>query len=41
MGGLVFIDLRDRYGLMQLVIEPENNPELAEKSKELKSEYVV
>ena len=41
MGGLIFIDLRDRYGLMQLVIEPENNPELAEKSKALKSEFVI
>ena len=41
MGGLIFIDLRDRYGLMQLVIEPENNPDLAEKAKTLKSEFVI
>ena len=41
MGGLIFIDLRDRYGIMQLVIEPENNPKLAEKSKILKSEFVI
>ena len=41
MGGLIFIDLRDRYGLMQLVIEPENNPALAEKAKALKSEFVI
>lgn len=41
MGGLIFIDLRDRYGIMQLVIEPENNPQLAEKAKSLKSEYVI
>ncbi len=41
MGGLIFIDLRDRYGIMQLVIEPENNPELAEKAKDLKSEFVI
>ena len=41
MGGLIFIDLRDRWGLTQLVIEPETNPELAAKSKELKSEYVI
>ena len=41
MGGLIFIDLRDRYGIMQLVIEPENNPKLAEKSKILKTEFVI
>ncbi|MCL2038809.1 MAG: aspartate--tRNA ligase [Bacteroidetes bacterium] len=41
MGGLVFIDLRDRYGIMQLVIETENYPKLAEKAKALKSEYVI
>jgi aspartyl-tRNA synthetase len=41
LGGLIFIDLRDRYGLTQLVIHPETQPELAERSKELKSEYVV
>lgn len=41
MGGLIFIDLRDRYGITQLVIEPNNYPNLAEKSKELKSEYVI
>jgi aspartyl-tRNA synthetase len=41
MGGLIFIDLRDRYGILQLVIEPENNPELAEKAKILKSEFVI
>jgi aspartyl-tRNA synthetase len=41
MGGLIFIDLRDRFGIMQLVIEPENYAELAEKSKQLKSEFVI
>jgi len=41
MGGLIFIDLRDRYGITQLVILPEIQQALAEKSKELKSEYVI
>ena len=41
LGGLVFIDLRDRYGITQLIIEPENNKELADKSKDIKSEYVI
>lgn len=41
LGGLIFIDLRDRYGLVQLIIEPENQPELAERATELKQEFVI
>jgi aspartyl-tRNA synthetase len=41
MGGLIFIDVRDRWGLSQLVIEPENQPELAERAKKLHPEYVI
>ncbi|HOK13756.1 MAG TPA: aspartate--tRNA ligase [Candidatus Kapabacteria bacterium] len=41
MGGMIFFDVRDRYGLVQAVIEPENNPELAERAKELRSEFVI
>ena len=41
LGGLSFIDLRDRYGITQIVIEPENTPELYEQAKELKSEFVI
>lgn len=41
MGGLIFIDLRDRYGITQLVVVPEQQPELAQKVKELKQEYVI
>ena len=39
LGGLLFIDLRDRTGLIQLVVNPENkNYELA---NSLKNEYVI
>ena len=40
-GGLVFIDLRDRYGLTQCVFEPEAGAALQAASRELRSEYVV
>ena len=40
-GGLIFIDLRDREGITQVVFRPEENPEAAAKSHELRSEDVV
>ncbi len=39
-GGVIFIDLRDREGILQVVFEPENK-ELFSKAEKLKSEYVV
>lgn len=39
-GGVIFIDLRDRYGLVQLVFNPENNVAFGIADK-LRSEYVV
>lgn len=40
-GGLVFVDLRDRTGLVQLVINPERSPQAAEVAKEVRNEYVL
>jgi aspartyl-tRNA synthetase len=40
-GGLVFIDLRDRTGVTQLVINPERSPEAAKLAHELRNEFVV
>lgn len=39
LGGLIFIDLRDRSGIIQLVVKPEN--EFYEMAETLKSEYVI
>lgn len=41
LGNLIFFDLRDRWGLTQIVFEPEVNKELADRGKNLRSEYVV
>ena len=38
-GGLVFIDLRDRTGLVQVVLDPQN--EKMAMSKDMRGEYVV
>ena len=40
-GGGVFIDLRDRYGLSQIVAGPESGQELIDQAKKLRSEDVV
>jgi len=40
-GGVIFIDLRDRSGLAQVVFNPEENKELHEKSRDLRSEFVI
>jgi aspartyl-tRNA synthetase len=40
-GNLVFIDLRDREGLTQLVFNPETQPEMHKLSRDLRCEYVI
>jgi aspartyl-tRNA synthetase len=40
-GGVIFIDLRDREGLTQVVFRPEENAELAKQSHTLRSEDVI
>jgi aspartyl-tRNA synthetase len=40
-GGLIFVDLRDRTGVTQLVINPERAPEAAELAKEVRNEFVL
>lgn len=41
LGGLIFIEVRDRYGLVQAVFNPESNAKAHEKAQSLRSEYVV
>ncbi len=40
-GGLIFLDIRDRYGLTQVICDPERSPEAHRVASELRSEYVV
>lgn len=40
-GGLIFIDLRDRFGITQIVFHPETIPQIHEMAKELRSEWVI
>jgi aspartyl-tRNA synthetase len=40
-GNLIFIDLRDRSGIMQLVINPQINPDITEGAKMLRAEFVI
>jgi aspartyl-tRNA synthetase len=40
-GGLIFVDLRDRYGVTQVVFNPERAPEVHQRAHDLRSEYVI
>ena len=41
MGGMTFVDLRDRYGITQLVFNQEANAELCERANRLGREFVI
>ena len=40
-GGVIFVDLRDHQGLVQVVFRPEESAESHERAGEIRSEYVI
>jgi len=41
LGGLIFVDLRDRYGITQIVFNPENHPDATKIAESLRFEFVI
>nr|BAL58285.1 aspartyl-tRNA synthetase [uncultured Chloroflexota bacterium] len=41
LGGIVFIVLRDRFGLVQIVSDPQNHPQAAETLERVRAEWVI
>jgi len=41
LGGLIFVELRDRQGIVQVVFNPEINPQAHERAQSIRSEYVL
>jgi len=41
LGGMTFVDIRDRYGVTQLAFNMETNKELCEKARKLGREFVI
>lgn len=40
-GGVIFLDLRDRYGVVQIVSDPQRTPQSYPQAEKLRSEYVI
>ena len=40
-GGVIFVDLRDRHGITQIVFNPEENPDIHDKAHTIRSEFVL
>lgn len=40
-GGLIFVDLRDRWGVTQVVFNPDRDPQPHRKAEDIRSEYVI
>ena len=41
LGGMTFVDIRDRYGITQLAFNMDINPSLCEEARTLGREYVI
>ena len=41
LGGVIFVDLRDRYGKTQIVFAPQHHEQTYEAAKALRSEFVL
>ena len=41
LGGIIFIEMRDRYGIMQVVFEPTFNETAHQQAKDLRHEFVI
>lgn len=41
LGGVIFVDLRDRYGITQVVFEPNYNKQTHELGSQLRNEFVI
>ncbi|RPI67191.1 MAG: hypothetical protein EHM43_09405, partial [Ignavibacteriae bacterium] len=40
-GGIIFLDIRDRYGVTQVVVDSSDTPDLAAQIKDVRSEWVL